>query len=102
LVKVIAILGVIKTCTCSYTRSLHYVFWYPTVARILTHSVNLACGLNRASKINVRMGSGLGFRFRASKWDPFTTLVQPRGRQWMGAREASRAVLPLVKHLLRK
>jgi len=35
-----------------------------TIAHILTHSVNLACGLNRASKINVGLGPGSDFKMR--------------------------------------
>jgi len=63
--KVIAILDVIKSCTCSYTAApAHYVFWYPAVAHIVTHSVNLAFGLNRASKINVGLGPGSGFKVK--------------------------------------
>jgi len=62
LVKVI-VLGVIKPCTCSYTRTLRFL--YPVVTPILTHSVNLAFGLNRASKTNVELGPDLGLWFRA-------------------------------------
>jgi len=59
LVKVIAILGVIKPCTCSYTRTLRFL-----IPCILTHSVNLSFGLNRASKMNVGLGPGSGFKIK--------------------------------------
>ena len=53
----------------------HNIFCCSVVARILTPSLNVAFGLNRASKINVGLepGSGSG-RVQASKWGPFTTL----------------------------
>jgi len=59
---VIAILGVIKPCTCRYTRPLR--FWYPADARILTHSVNSLSGLNWASKTNVGLAPGSDFKMR--------------------------------------
>jgi len=45
-VKVIAILGVTMPCTCSYTRTLHLLI-SRNCAIILTHSVNLAFGLQK-------------------------------------------------------
>jgi len=62
LVRVIANLVVIKTCTGSYTCTVR--FWYPEVVHILTHSVNLPFGLNGTSKINVRFGRDSGFKLR--------------------------------------
>jgi len=66
---VIAILGVIKPCTCSYTRTLH--FWYTTVAHILTQSANLAFGPKSVClKNNCRawatfgLGPGSGFKMK--------------------------------------
>jgi len=35
-----------------------------TIVHILTHSVNLAFGLNRASKPNFELGPGSGFKLR--------------------------------------
>jgi len=46
-----------------------YIFWYLAVAHILTHSENLSFGVNRASKVNVGLGPGSGFKMR-----PFTAL----------------------------
>jgi len=46
--------------------SKHYVFWYPTVAHILTHSVNLTLGATSdfKNKCQARTGvrDGLGFQ----------------------------------------
>jgi len=41
---------------------VRYVFWHPTVGRILTHSIIWLSGLNRASNINV--GPGSAFKMR--------------------------------------
>jgi len=74
----IAILGVIKTSTCSCT--VHYVF-DTTVAHILTHTVNLTFGPKSGLKNECQAQAGFGLvisgsdRVRVSKWDPFTTLV---------------------------
>jgi len=58
LVKVVAILGVINRLPVG--TPVHYVFCYPAIAHVSTHSVNLAFGPN------VELGPGSGLRFRAS------------------------------------
>jgi len=55
--KVVAILGVIKPCTCGYARTLR--FWYPKVAHILPHSVNLVFGTKSGFKNKYRARVGL-------------------------------------------
>jgi len=62
LVKVVAILGVIKPCTCNYTRTLRFLT--PADAYILTHLVNLAFGLQNymsSSGFKVRPVYNSGF-----------------------------------------
>jgi len=58
LVKVVAIFGAIN-CVPS-TKPAHNVFFYSTVAHILTPPRNWLLGLNRASKLNVGLESGSG------------------------------------------
>jgi len=58
LVKVIAISGVIKPCTWSYTQTLR--FWYPAVAHIFTHTANLASGPKSGFKNKCRTRAGFG------------------------------------------
>jgi len=57
--SMVAILGVIKPWTCSYT--VYTTFFDTRSCAILTYSVNWLSGLNRASKINV----GFGFQNEA-------------------------------------
>ena len=57
----VAILGVIKPCTCIYTRTL---FWHPTVVRSLTHSVILAFEHKSGFKNNYRVRNGFGLENR--------------------------------------
>jgi len=79
LVKVAVILGVLNRVPAAIPE--HNVFCYSTVAHILTPSVNLVFGPNRASKINIGSsrvracdfgllpGSGLKMRpFYNSAW----------------------------------
>ena len=58
----IAVLGVAKQWTCSYT--IHFVFCYPAVAHILIHSESFAFGPNSASK-KYRARAGLGLQIEA-------------------------------------
>ena len=60
---------------------MHYILWYPADALILTHSVNVTFGPKSGFKNKCQAWTGFGLvisgssRVRASKWDPFTTLV---------------------------
>jgi len=62
LVKVVAIFGLINCVPA--TTPAHNVFYYSAVAHILTFSVIWLSGLNRASKINVGLDPGSGFKMR--------------------------------------
>jgi len=69
---VFAVLGVIKPCTRSYTRTLRYLM--PRSCAYLDSLGEFGFGLNRASKTNVGFGLVISGRVRASIWDPFTIL----------------------------
>ena len=85
LVKAVAILGVIKSFTCS----VHCIFWYSAVAHTLSHSVNVAFGPKLGFKNKCRTRSGFGLVITGSgriwtwKWSPFTTLVPSWLRAWI-------------------
>jgi len=64
----IAIMSVIKPCTCSYTRILP--FWYPEFARTFTHSANLDVGPKSGS--NNKCRARVGFELQNETY--FTTL----------------------------
>jgi len=68
LVNVVATLGVIKPCTCSYTRTLR--FWHHTVVQSWpTWQIRLSGSKNKCWA-------------RASNWGPFTTLWPAQERYW--------------------